>query len=236
MFKAIPFVLVASLAVVACAGNRPPDSAAPSGGTAASGDTTASSAQGKGSNWADSQRDTFMQGCTSKVNSQDYCSCGFDQFREVFKDGPSQDKDASNDPRFATLGERTKAACASKLPEDVVKKSFLSGCVSDDKRKAPYCECAWPALRKTLSPVDFTSGLEGPKFDDAKKAMVKTCKGKFPVEIAKSDFMTACTKDDAAKGKPCECLWKKIRAKYSTEEIVAGLASIDQVPGIAECK
>jgi hypothetical protein len=231
MFKAIPFVLVASLAVVACAGNRPPDSAAPSGGSG-----TAASGDAKGGNWADSQRDTFIQGCTAKVNSQDYCSCGFDQFREVFKDGPSQDKDAKDDPRFVTLAERTKTACASKLPEDLVKAGFLSGCESDDKRKAPYCECAWPALRKSLAPADFMNGMQGPKFDEAKKAMVKTCKGKFPAEIAKSDFMTACTKDDAGKAKACECVWKKIKAKYTTEEIVAGVGNIDDVPGLKECK
>jgi hypothetical protein len=228
MFKTIPLVLSASLVFVACAGHRPPDSNTPSGSGAASGDA-------KGSGWADAQREKFMQGCTAQVKAPDYCACGFDQFKEVFKDGPPPEGDAAKE-RFAALGERTKTECSSKLPEDVMKSSFISACAEDDKRKNAYCECAWPALRKNLALSDFATDFQGPRFDDAKKAMAKTCKGKFPVEVAKASFMQGCTKDDAGKAKSCECLWKKVHAKFSAEEVVAGLVSIDQVAGIAECK
>jgi hypothetical protein len=235
MFKAIPLALSASFVVVACAGNRPPDAstASPAAG-GASGD---SAAAGKDAPWnADSQRETVMQACSKKIKSPDFCQCEFEQFRDIFKDTAPVSGDPSKEPRFATLAERTKASCASKVPEDVVKSSFLSGCVEDDKRKAPYCECAWPALRKNLALTDFVLDAQGPRFDEAKKAMAKTCKGKFPVDLAKAGFMQGCMKDDASKTKSCECLWKKVHAKYSAEEIVAGAISLDQIPGLNECK
>src|SRR5208283_1811539 len=127
--------------------------------------------------------------------------------------------------------ERTMTACASKLPEDTVKASFMTGCTGTEPKKAAYCQCAWPALRKTISIVDFIGSFEGPRFDDAKKAMVKTCKGKFPTAVAKAEFMGACTKDDPSTKGRCACVWNKIRAKYSTEEIAAGMADVHATPG-----
>lgn len=231
MFKAILFGLSASFVVVACAGNRRPDASSP----AASG-SSGDAAQGQEKWSPDSQRENVMQACAKKIQSPDFCECEFEQFRDLFKDSAPVSGDPAKEPRFAALTERTKTACASKLPEDVVKSGFLKGCTEDDKRKAPYCECAWPALRKNLSVSDFVLDAQGPRFDDAKKAMTKACKGKFPVDVAKADFMKGCSKDDASKTKSCECLWKKVHAKFTTEEIVAGTMSIDQVPGLNECK
>jgi hypothetical protein len=251
MLKAIPLVVAASLVVVACGGSPAPAASAPAASApvasapaasapAAEAPSTAAapaasggpSAQaGTGAGWADSQRDDFLQQCNSKMHAPDYCSCGFDQFRDAFKDGAPKD---ANDPRFATLAEHTKAACASKLPEDVIKAGFLTVCAENDKRKTAYCECAWSGLRKNLSVADFASDFQGPRFVDAKKAMVKTCKGKFPVDLAKADFMEVCTKDGTAKS--CECIWKKVHAKFTAEEIVEGLVVRDQVPGLSECK
>jgi hypothetical protein len=220
--------------VAACASKSPPQAESAPAASADQGGPSAGQQAKAGGNWADSQREPFMRGCVAKVKAPDYCACGFDQFREVFKDSSGQDP-APNDPRFKALEERTKAECASKLPEDVVKANFLSSCIEDDKRKTSYCECAWPALRKNLTVSDFTTDFEGPRFDDAKKAMVATCKGKFPTAVAKADFLKACTKDDASRGKMCECAWKKLRAKFSTEEIVAGVVD-PAAAGISACQ
>jgi hypothetical protein len=86
-----------------------------------------------------------------------------------------------------------------------------------------------------LAVSDFLGDAEHPRFVDAKKQMVVACKGKLPVEIPKSEFMAACSKGDAEREKPCTCLWKKIKAKYSAEEIAAGTADVQSVPGLAEC-
>jgi hypothetical protein len=240
MLRSSP-VLLAGFFVVACASHPAPEPNTASGAAVDHGQAQGQQGQegqpskAKGDpNWPDSQREPFMRGCTAKVNAPDYCACGWDQFRDVFKDANGQDPPAT-DPRFKVLEERTKSQCASKLPEDIVKAGFLSSCIEDDKRKASYCECAWPALRKKLAVADFTTDFQGPRFDEAKKAMVAVCKGKFPTELAKADFLKGCTKDDASRTKLCDCAWKKLRAKFSTEEIVAGVVDPDAA-GISACK
>lgn len=184
----------------------------------------------------DSQREPFMAGCMKKVQAPDYCECGWDQFRQIFKDVDLSRDLSDDDPHFVALHDKTTSICAAKLPEDLVKDGFTSGCVGGEKRKAAYCACAWPALRKKLSLVDFIGDFQGPRFQEAKASMVAACKGKFPAELAKSDFIAACSKDDpSAKGK-CACVWGKIRAKYSTEEVAAGMADLATVPGLDTCK
>jgi hypothetical protein len=181
----------------------------------------------------ESQREPFMQKCLAKVEAPDYCDCSFAQFLEVFKGSDPNDNVPPSDPRFERLGEKTKAVCASKLPDDLVKKSFIGGCKGDDARKSAYCECAWSALRKKLAVADFTTDFEGPRFDDAKKATAAACKGKLPADIAKGKFVEGCSKE--ATGKFCECAWKKLRAKYSTEEIALGVVDVGAA-GVAACK
>jgi hypothetical protein len=216
------------------------DSAAPAGSSAsaapAGSSASAAPGDGTGPTTVDSQREPFMQGCMKRVPSPDYCQCGFEQFRALFKDSDMSKDTPDNDPRFAQLQQQTMTACASKLPEDTVKASFMSGCTGSEPKKAAYCSCAYPALRKTLSIVDFIGDFQGPRFDDAKKAMVKTCKGKFPTAVAQAEFMGACTKDDPSTKNRCACVWKKIKAKYSTEEIAAGMADVASTPGVDTCK
>jgi hypothetical protein len=220
--------------------NSSASAAAP--GSAASASPADSSAPAAGSGTAtatttvDSQREPFMQGCLKRVPSPDYCQCGFEQFRALFKDADMSKETPDSDPRFAQLQQQTLTACASKLPEETVKAGFLSGCTGDEPKKAAYCQCAYPALRKTLALGDFIGDFQGPRFDDAKKTMVKTCKGKFPAAVAQAEFMGACTKNDPSTTGRCACVWKKIKAKYSTEEIAAGMADVGSTPGVETCK
>jgi hypothetical protein len=177
----------------------------------------------------ESQREPFMQGCMKKTPAPDYCDCGWEQFRVVFKDSDLTAHVGKDDPRMTELKQRTQVNCASKLPEAQIKAGFLSGCTENDSRKAPYCECAWPALRKKLAPTDFVGDFEGPRFDDAKKGVVTACKGKFPVDVAKAEFMQGCTSGDASKDKRCGCMWTKVWTKFGTEAIVIGTADLHQV-------
>jgi hypothetical protein len=210
-------------------------STAPDSSSAAPG-ASAASPGGDGSKPSiESQREPFMRGCMKKVQAPDYCECGFQQFREVFKDADLSQDAPDGDPRFKTLKERTVTACASKLPEDTVKGGFLTGCSGGDARKTPYCQCAWTSLRKGLSLVDFLSDFEGQRFDDAKTTMVAACKGKFPDAVAKTEFLGACTKNNPAGATTCACIWKSLRAKYSTEQIAAGMADVKSTPGVDKC-
>jgi hypothetical protein len=233
-------VTVAALSLVsACASSAPPPAStgeAPSAASATPAENPAPSAAVGDKPSIESQREPFIQGCMARAHSPDYCDCGFQQFREVFKEfDPSKPIEAA-DPRLKALQEKTQSNCASKLDEEQVKANFLEGCVSGDERKSAYCKCAWPALRKNLSVPDFIGDADTPRFFEAKKAMVAACKGKLPVEIAKNDFMTGCTKAQPEQEKRCTCLWTKIKAKFAAEELAAGTADIDTVPGLKECK
>jgi hypothetical protein len=182
------------------------------------------------------QREAFMQSCMPRALSPDYCECGFEQFRVIFKDVDLNHELPPDDPHLVRLKEQTLESCASKLREDQVQANFVKGCIDGDDRKRSYCSCAWPALRKSLAVSDFVlADLDGPRFFDAKKSMVVACKGKFPPEVARSDFMTACTKDEST-AKVCECLWKKLKAKFTMEELAAGTADVRTAPGLAECR
>ncbi|HTQ41349.1 MAG TPA: hypothetical protein VMI75_01240 [Polyangiaceae bacterium] len=208
----------------------PGSSAAPAGSSAA-----APSGSAEGAPSMESQREPFMASCMKKVQAPDYCSCGWDQFTDVFKGADLNAQLAADDPRLQTLEQKTIALCGSKLPEDKIKASFLATCQGDEPKKAAYCNCAWPALRKTLAPADFLGSFQGQRFDDAKKAMVTACKGKFPAELAKADFMKECTRGDTGSTSRCECAWNKMRAKYPVEAIVSGTADISTV-GLKDCK
>ncbi len=252
-FLALSSPLLLSVAVAACGGSPPPAPAAPAasavaapadsstpGASASAAPASSSSASPEGSSDSapvsvDSQREPFMQGCMKRVQAPDYCECGFEQFRQLFK-GTDMAKLQDDDARFAQLQQQTMTQCASKLPEDTIKASFLTGCTGSEPKKAPYCACAWPALRKSLSVVDFISDFKGPRFDDAKKTMVKTCKGKFPAAVAKAEFMGECTKNNPSTSGRCGCVWKKLAAKYTTEQIAAGMADLQSTPGVDTCK
>lgn len=185
----------------------------------------------------ESQREPFVKDCMSKMQAAEYCSCSFEQLKESFKDSDLTKTPADDDPRLVALREKTLANCSSKLPEDLIRARFVKECTGDDARKTKYCECAWPALRKTLSVADFLGDFTGARFEDAKKNMVGACKGKYPAEVAKADFIDKlCSRGDATKTKPCACLWTKLRGKYSTEQIISGMADPATVPGADQCK
>ena len=184
----------------------------------------------------ESQREPFLASCVSKAQAPDYCECAFGQFREVFQDADLSVNLEESDPRLQTLREKTLAACGNKLSEERVKATFLQACVGDDPKKQNYCACAWQALRKELSIVDFMGGGKSPRFVAAKKSMVVACKGKLPVEVTKKAFMTGCIDQHPDREATCTCVWKKIKAKHSSEEIAADVVDVKSVPGLDECK
>jgi hypothetical protein len=181
----------------------------------------------------ESQRDPFIQTCMHKVPVQTYCSCAFDQFKDVFKDADLSQKPSPE--LLATLRTKTSETCGAKLTDADVKPLFTNVCVGNDPRKSAFCACQWTSFRKTLSPGDFLSDFEGPRFDDAKKAMVKACKGKLPDTVAKAEFMQGCEAKAPGKTKFCECSWKKVRAKASSEQIAAGLVDLKSLH-LESCK
>lgn len=182
----------------------------------------------------------FMQVCMKEVNSAEYCECGFQQVKEVFSDPVLVDEDRApqlepGDARLQLFRDKAVAACGGLLTEDQVRVSFLEVCAAKDDRKSAYCNCKWQTLRKTLALTDFLTDVEQPRFVEAKKRVVVACKGKLPVEVVQSEFMSACTEGNAADEKSCACSWKKIKARHSSEELAAGFVDAASVPGVDAC-
>jgi hypothetical protein len=240
--KSLSCLSIAAFVVVAACGgaqtntntnpNPPPaqDAAAPVASNAATADAGAPEQKPN----IESQRDPFVQACMRRMPAQAYCSCAFDQFKDVFKDADLTQK--PTDAQMESLKQKTIGNCASKLTEADVKPSFASACVGDNTKKQAFCDCEWTALRAKLDLADFVSDFEGPKFDEAKKNVATTCKGKLPEEVAKGEFMTGCNKGSGADHqKACECMWKKLRTKSSVEAIAAGAVDIKKA-GLETCK
>lgn len=219
-----------SSATAPAASVNPADASPPANSTAAS---TVPKKSG-----VDSQREAFTKGCMENMQAPEYCDCGFTQFAQIFKDADFSEEPPKEDPRMVELAARIKGHCSDKFPEAKAKEHFLLGCVEDDAKKEPYCNCAWTELRNTLSVEDILT-YEPPgsaKWSEAKKAIPKACKGKYPAELANSDYMNTCKKDSQSTDKQCQCRWKKLAKKFSIEEIVAGTAEPSQIPDLAKCK
>jgi hypothetical protein len=233
-------LLTLGFCVFACGGPAAP----PATGPAASGDpkpadppasADASPAATPGS--IEDLRESFVKSCMDKSQSKDYCTCAFEQFKVVFKDADLSKDLQPDDPRMQQLKTQTLSACASKLTEAEVKETFILACVEGDKRKESYCTCAWTSLRKKLAYQEFVGmDAENPRFKEQSKVMVVECKGKYPAEVAKFDFMQACTHGESPRESSCACKWGKLTKQFSTEEIVAGTADIASVKGLGDCK
>lgn len=227
----------ALLLVAACGGAQTPppnngtgaDAAAPPASASAS---AAPEDAGPPKPTIESQRDPFVATCMHKMASQTYCSCAFDQFKDVFKDADLSQKPSTE--QLTTLRQKTIDNCASKLTDAELKPTVVNACVGAEPRRQQFCECEWTALRKKLEPADFVTDSDSPKFDEAKKSVATACKGKLAEPVAKEDFIGACGKAPGQTTKTCECAWKKLRAKSSVEQIAVGLG--DTKGALEACK
>ena len=246
MFRSVKKTLlglsVAAFIVIACGGgnsNENPNNVPPAGDAAAATATTTASATpaqdaGPERPNIEAQRDPFVQACMRKMPAQAYCNCAFDQFKDVFKDSDLTSK--PTEAQMESLKQKTVGNCATKLTEPEVKSSFGTACVGDNAKKQGWCDCEWTTLRGKLQLSDFVSDFEGPKYDDAKKAVSTTCKGKLPEDVAKGEFMQGCNKGAGADHqKACDCMWKKLRTKSSVEEIAVGAVDLKKA-GLETCK
>lgn len=229
-----------ALALFACGGSATP-AAAPAPSASASAPAPAPVASEKPApkpETVEDQRDSFIGSCVQKTNQKEFCECSFEEFKVVFKDADFSKPLADTDPRVAELQNRTSKACAGKLPESEVQASFVESCVEGDQAKSPYCQCAWTSLRKTLSVADFgnESALADARGLAARKAMVADCKGKYPAEVAKKEFLDVCVKNTGGTEAVCNCRWTKLKKQLTVEEIVAGTGDVSTVKGLKECK
>jgi hypothetical protein len=137
----LPFVLAS---VVSCAASSAPpaEHAQPDEATE---EQAAPEAQAPNTD-LESHREQFVEGCMVRAESEPYCSCACEQFREVFAGVDLAQALPDTDPRFATLKDRTVDACGSKLSERQVQSKFINACVDGDDLKNDFFAFAWTSL------------------------------------------------------------------------------------------
>ena len=164
-----------------------------------------------------------MGGCAKKaMNSPDYCECAWGEFRKAFTD---EEMSAGDMPaaKLDRLKSQVVGACASKIPEDVVKDGFEKGCIGKSPEMKTYCECTWTEFRKRFSPAELgdEATVASDRFVAARVPVVKACGNKMPESVSKEAFMKGCAKAEAAD-KFCGCAWKELRKQASPAEIESG--------------
>lgn len=235
-------VSLASLASFACGGSAQPAAApAPSASAPSPAPAPAPAPPEKPApkvETVEDQRQSFIGSCVQKTNQPEFCDCSFEQFKVIFKDADFSKPLSNDDPRVAELQSQTSKACAGKLPETEVRASFMDACAEGENSKNPYCECAWTSLRKTLSVADFgnESALADERGLAARKTMVADCKGKYPADVAKKEFLDVCVKNTGGTEAVCNCRWTKLKKQMTVEQIVAGTGDVATVKGLNECK
>jgi len=185
----------------------------------------------------ESQRQPFIEECLRSVDSQSYCECSFGQFSELFRDEDFSQEMPKNDPRFQQLATQIQAHCLDKLPEASVRQGVVAGCVGEEPKKQAYCDCSWETLRKYYAVADILHNEPGsPEWLAGQRQVATACRGKFPAELAASDFLKACTAGGTKSAEQCSCAWKKVLKKYSIEDLVTNLADISKVPDLDQCR
>ncbi len=180
-----------------------------------------------GMSLADHKR-KFMADCANKaINSPDYCECAFEEVRKLFTEDELNAKDPPKE-KVERLSSQIKAACASKIPEELVKGGYDKGCIGDRPDMKPYCDCTWAEFRKRFSSAELgdEETVKGDRFLASRAPVVKACAAKMNANSAKELFNKGCAKDPKAE-KFCACAWKELLKTASAAEIQAGL--VDEV-------
>jgi hypothetical protein len=171
---------------------------------------------------ADHHRD-FMGGCAKKaINSPDYCECAWDEFRKLFTDEEMNASELS-EAKLEKVKTQVMGACASKIPEELVRSGFADGCMAKRPEMKVYCDCTWTEFRKHFSAAELgdEGTVTGPRFAGEKRAAIKACEKKIPESVPRDAFMKVCAKDPVAE-KYCGCAWKELRKSASPAEIDLG--------------
>jgi hypothetical protein len=218
---AIAFV---AIVIAACGGSASP----PASPEASAEPAAAKGAEGHPAKSLADIRRGFIESCSSRVpNAPDYCECSWEQMTKTFSEA-EMNADGEDKEKLEQFRARVEGVCRSKLPEGLIKSSFLKSCSGDDPKVVPYCECTFAEFRKSMSVADLAdpATAKTERFTAARKAAVKVCGAKLPEQVVHDGFVAGCAKEE--KLKPfCDCAWKQIRKEKSAAELEAGLVDMD---------
>lgn len=180
-------------------------------------------------------RAAFLQTCAKDgEDTRAFCECAWGELRALVGDT----KMGNEGPDGADLVNAHDAillGCRAKVPERAVKQRFLTSCTGERGELAPYCECAWTELRKSMSPAELVDpATVTVRVEASRRAMTKACGDRIPEAVVKSGFLEACRRDVKLEAF-CGCAWEQIRKLGTPAEIEAGLVPNDKVaPAVDE--
>lgn len=178
----------------------------------------------------------FMTGCANKAaNSPDYCECAWGEFKKIFTDEEMGQTGDLPKAKLEKVKESVEAACASKIPEELVKQGYDKACVGDQKDMQPYCDCTWAEFRKRFSAAELRDEetVKGDRFAATRGPVIKACASKMSENAAKSLFMKGCNKDPKLE-KFCTCAWKEVRKIATPAEIAADQVAEAKMRGVVD--
>lgn len=178
----------------------------------------------------------FMTGCATKAaNSPDYCECAWGEFKKIFTDEEMGQTGDLPKAKLEKVKESVEGACASKIPEELVKQGYDKACVGEHKEMQPYCDCTWTEFRKRFSAAELRDEetVKGDRFLASRGPVIKACASKMSDAAAKGLFMQGCNKDPKFE-KFCTCAWKEVRKIATPAEIAADQVAEAKMRGVVD--
>jgi hypothetical protein len=121
----------------------------------------------------DKIKEGFLEGCMSgQPKLQPYCECTWTAYRKRLSPAELSDEAITKTERFSAARSEGVKTCSAKLPEQVARDAFLTGCAADAALNG-FCACAWKQLRTEKSPAEISAGLVD--MDAARPKIEKTC-------------------------------------------------------------
>jgi hypothetical protein len=205
MLKA-PLVAVAVLWSVAC-GGAPAESQAP-----AKAEPDVQPASGD-----EPERAEFMSQCAHKKEQEAFCSCSYDQAKQVLTPEEMGKSDLAPD-RAQALRRAIGSNCTDKLPEQAVKDGFMARCSGQGPSLEGFCGCTWDALRKSMTVKEMAQlHRKDKRVQDAANA----CISQFPEPELEKSFLAGCVKDPSVE-KYCRCAWTTLRREVTIADLALG--------------
>lgn len=102
-------------------------------------------------------KDAFAQDCMQdNTRFKPFCDCLWPGLRKTFAPSEIADKAVLKSDKFNQVGNGVARACAGKLPEAEVSKTFIKSCTDREGAQSDkYCECVWKQVRGAMSHAEI---------------------------------------------------------------------------------
>lgn len=179
-------------------------------------------------------REGYLASCRQRTRSEKYCNCAFGQLETALLTAEEPEPFPATDPRAAQLQRDIFEICSGDLPQDEIEAAFKATCAGQDPRKQTYCDCAWTNLHQQTE----ASALLVPNGAPARYRgeMALACRGQYPAQLARDDFMQQCAEGHTEAVSACACKWDKLTQHYTVEQIIAEVAEPSHVSGLSSCE